>query len=493
MEVTLVGLVCFAACVFVVAQPLRWGLIALGLFLPLRAAAAVNLPAAGDLSILCSQIVIVALAAGLMLRPKVGADLLRFSMQNPAILTLSVFVLYAVLTSFFMPRLFSGSALVYSLERDATGLSALNPTSGNITQPLYLASQLVLFAILTYAFASRGGLAKAGTLVNVATAVHLLFAAINLTPGGEVVLQHVWTANYAIHSTHEIAGMRRLIGSYSEASAFGAMSAVLFAYNFVRFIQTRGLWFLAASVLTLACLALSLATTSFAVLVLLGIVWALHAVWRLVSHGLAREHVLSILFCALAALLLSAAFFFEAPRELAGQVYERLFGTKLSSDSGVERGAWNMQAIRNAVDTMGFGVGLGSARTSSLATALLSNTGIFGSLIYAAFLVFAFLRPWRHALGSPQDREAIVARRMFAAGRAGALAGLFAALISGTTVDQGSFFLTMAAVASGALASRRSRAGGLVGQGSMRGLFPALQPLGEFPQIGSSEPGASQA
>ena len=58
---------------------------------------------------------------------------------------------------------------------------------------------------------------------------------------------------------------------------------------------------------------------------------------------------------------------------------------KLSTASGVERSAWNSQALQNVIDTFGFGVGNGSVRASSFPIAVLASLGIIGALMFGMF------------------------------------------------------------------------------------------------------------
>ena len=137
-------------------------------------------------------------------------------------------------------------------------------------------------------------------------------------------------------------------------------------------------------------------------------------------------------------------------RLFAIEAYERLFGTKLTSDSGVERGAWNAQSFKNFIDTNGLGVGLGSARASSVALALLGNVGAIGTLLYVAFLGRSYLRSWPRSRKRGGDHELQYARRLFTAARVAALALLISQLIAGTMIDGGLVYFIFAAVATAA-------------------------------------------
>lgn len=461
MELTPIGAVCFLAALVAFLRPLSLGLVIIAAFIPLQAAAAINLPSVGGLSLICAHILVGAVAAGVAARPRLLATGLRFAATQPAIIALVLFVAYGAMTGFFMPRLFTGEIQVYSFARPPEGVNViplvgLRPTTGNITQPFYLAVDAVLFLIACFALSRPGGMRRAGGVVNAVTIVHIAFGVISAlpNPATAAILDFIRTANYSILAHHTMAGFARIIGSYSEASAFGTVSIGLFAWNILRFLQTRSLWHIAATAATFACVVVSFSTTAYAVVLLLVLIWSMHTFYKLIRAGLGPEHLTAMFLSIMATIAVFVLLFYDPARELAGVLYEKLFGSKLESDSGIERTAWNMQALRNFIDTFGIGVGLGGARTSSLVTGLLGNTGVPGVLLYCAFLYLSFLRPW--PLPEPKERDAIVARRLFIAGRGAALAVFLANVISGG-IDCGLVFFLFAGVATAAVNSSRAR------------------------------------
>jgi hypothetical protein len=99
-----------------------------------------------------------------------------------------------------------------------------------------------------------------------------------------------------------------------------------------------------------------------------------------------------------------------------------------------------MAAIQNVVDTMGVGVGLGTARTSSFALALLANVGIAGTIFYLLFAFGALIRK----RGTPGS--------LTADARLAACNGCFGLLVGdmlvSPVIDQGLFFCMLAGLAS---------------------------------------------
>jgi hypothetical protein len=119
---------------------------------------------------------------------------------------------------------------------------------------------------------------------------------------------------------------------------------------------------------------------------------------------------------------------------------------------------WNAQAWRNVVDTMGFGVGVGSVRASSFLIAVPASIGVVGSILYAIYIM-AVLSPskWSHAEVSDED-EVKVAR----AAKLACFAQLLTGMIAGTFIDLGLMFTAYAALASAPGRLRRAHGRRLV-------------------------------
>src|SRR5262249_33526597 len=128
------------------------------------------------------------------------------------------------------------------------------------------------------------------------------------------------------------------------------------------------------TMLLLGTLMCSTSTTAYVGLaVFLGFVY-LGILVRMAQRPLTRQMaffafgvpivVLIVVFAVLLNQALSAYIY-----SLAGE----LIINKMSTDSGVERSAWNRQAIQVFFDTYGFGAGNGSLRASSFPIAVLGN------------------------------------------------------------------------------------------------------------------------
>lgn len=131
---------------------------------------------------------------------------------------------------------------------------------------------------------------------------------------------------------------------------------------------------------------------------------------------------------------------------------------KLDSGAGVERSSWNRQAWQNFVDTYGIGVGLGSARASSLLFVLISNLGLLGTPFF-----FAFAKRCIGNRGQIVDPVREASRQAF-------LAALATGMVNCGVCDLGSAFYAYAAASSrAATGTERSPRAGPVGAGRLVG------------------------
>jgi hypothetical protein len=431
----------------------------LGLFVPLAAilhvqlalclfggTAALILPALGGATITPAVLFLPFFTARVLLA-RHGVVPLR-TVSKPTFWLMLVAV-WGVLGAISIPRFLEGEVQILAIDRTAgntpgAGLFPLHPVSGNITQSGYALGGFCAFlAIRSLLRLQRGLHVFAGAALLLA-ALSCLAAIINLGEfylGLPKILVHLRTAGYRMFDAYEAGGLMRIQGTFPEASAFASFSLPLFAFSFNLWLsKLRTLWSGLLALLSFGFLAFSTSGTAYAGLAAYFGALGLGLAWRAYrTHRLPRARVLATVgMFALAAA--GAAVVLEmriAAR--VGTFLDNMVFAKLDSPSGIERTAWSMQAWSNFLDTYGLGVGLGSARASSFAMVLLSNIGIIGTALFAAFV----LEVWRggeHA--SATDRA--VAR----AARHAVLATLIAACLSATVFDLGIAFYGFAAAAS---------------------------------------------
>ncbi len=347
-----------------------------------------------------------------------------------------------------LPRLFEGATFVFSLSRalDADGsMTPLHPTSGNISQVVYAMGGFAL-AGATSAYARQaGGYAAMLSALVLATSLDLGFALLDLVTAATktgFVMDLVHTANYAFLTADEVGGVKRISGSFSEASAFASYSLMLLGVNFPLFVmRVRPRFTGPASAALAALIALSTSSSGYLGLAVFSVgflvyVAAVTVVGRRRRPATIAAAVLGIGLFVTACVVL----FLPAVVEVARKVVEESLLTKASSDSALERGSWNAQAWRVFLDTYGVGAGIGATRTSSYLLLLLSNLGAVGFALFAGLVA-------RVALGRidpdlPHDGRAIVW-----AARIGLALALFANILVGTVYYLGALFYVLLGLA----------------------------------------------
>jgi hypothetical protein len=366
---------------------------------------------------------------------------------------------WGVLTAVASPRYFAGDTMVFTTIRSgAAGLSVqflpLGPNSTNLTQTAYAIAGFFAFVSLRTLMSEAGRLAKFADAVLLVGALNCGLALLDLVerrlgmPGLVALLRN---ANYAIATDTEVAGLARVTGTFAEASAFSAytLPILVFATSLWQ-MGVRRIYSGSIALLSLSLLLVSTSSTAYVALLALVFGYTAIAVVRpFLTFQRATLGPLAVLawFASVATcmMLLLRPGFFDKLR-----YYSDLFLVqKLQSSSGLERAMWNTQAWANLIDSYGVGVGLGSARASSFVLVLLSNLGVIGIVLFAAFLCRVLL----DSSGTQHAAESQVAR----ASALALMSALLAASISGTVFDLGMPFYAFAAAASAGLGTSPAR------------------------------------
>ncbi len=362
---------------------------------------------------------------------------------------LLLLVAYGVLSGYFAPRLLQGTMDIVPIGAQVSAISngttPLGPVSGNFTQSVYMVADLLTF-ILILAIASKPeGFRHVAIGLMGYGAANVFFGIADLvSPGTPIndLFAYIRNSTYTFHADEAVAGLRRIIGSWPEASAFAGASMAVVGYCGTLFICGRysklsGLLFF------LSCILIVRSTSSSGIAglpICLAILYATSMLRCSGSSGTLASRLVVVAFPIVALL-------FAFLLILHGDVYQRVYDfidvtilSKPTSLSAIERASWNSYGISNFFQSYGFGVGLGTTRTSSFAVALLSNVGVPGGLFFLLFVVTALL--WQR--GTPRSYESDVGL----AARNGCLCLIVGALISGSTVDLGLTFFVMAGLRS---------------------------------------------
>jgi len=411
----------------------------------LGAAAAMLIGAA---NIQPGHVMLVFLAFGMLSRRREAAAALRALHPNEPGFWFTCLVAYGVASAFLMPRVFAGITEIIPLGTtafDDTGSTVpLAPVSSNVTQSLYLSTTLLCLVTLTAIAATREGFSAVFNALLACCVANTVFAVLDIATyatGTQELLGFIRNARYTLHTDSEIAGMKRIVGSYTEASVFARSTLGVLGFTGTLWLcgVRPGLTGTIAG-LSLALIVLSTSSTGLAGAPVMLLLLYAFAIARLVLGDAARQAAIfalgaPVIGSAIVLLLLLDA---DATAKIYGYV-DLVVLNKASSDSGIERSSWNVISFQNFLDSWGLGVGLGTARASSFAVALLASVGVPGALFYAVFVYECFLRP-RGQPGSLEADIAVAARN----GYAGLLIG---DLLVGPIIDQGFFFCMLAALA----------------------------------------------
>lgn len=399
---------------------------------------------------------------GVALRAEGAGPILRMAAYPQPGFWLLLLLTWGVFSAAAMPRLFEGDVFIFTTDRSGLNplgviSTTLRPGSGNITQPVYLAGALGLFLTLASLLQRADRPAVFTSAILRLGWINVLLAAWNLGElyaGFPAVLDLLRKqSGYAVMDASSVGGLARITGPFPETSAFAGFTVPMFAYcmrlwlSGVRVRQTGLLAALSAGLLLLS-------TSSTAYAALFAYVGA-YALWASVSALVRLKAprigpLTALLWAALVGLCVVVMLkpeWLDAVNEFLGTTLFR----KGDSQSGQERGTWNGKAWENFIDTWGVGIGLGSARASSFALVLLSNTGWIGAALFLTFLLTV-----RRAALQRQGDGAPAAERL--AAFHAVMAALIAATVSATVFDLGLAFYGFAAAAIAGGSTQPSRA-----------------------------------
>ena len=412
----------------------------------LGAAAAFNISGVGGVSIPPAHFLFGFLAIRLFAADEVRPKILQAVAPGRPGFWLILALASSLVMAYFMPRLFQGETLVFPVRAQAAGLAPLEPATSNFTQSAYFIANASCFVILCGFADTRDGMKVLLNAGLTGATVNLIFAALDLftyfTNTAEL-LSPIRNASYAMLVETDMAGFKRIVGSFTEASVFGGTTLGYLAF-------TSRLWLLgfysrlSGTLALLSLFAILFATSSTGYVGLVGYfaVTYLEILLRVISGR--STHQMRLFVLAVPPLLLIISLSIALNDTLASSAHDLLdmfLFEKLSSSSGVERSSWNRMALQSFFDTFGLGFGNGSGRASSFAVAVLANLGIIGTVPFAMFLL-------KILFGQPGTSQppAEVAWRM--AAKSMCLAWVIAASVSNPLIDLGLQFYAFAALAS---------------------------------------------
>jgi hypothetical protein len=362
---------------------------------------------------------------------------------------LACLVLYGIATGFFSPRLLARATEIIPLGvseyPSSGGAVPLGPVSSNFTQAVYLTADLLCFLMIVAVGSTRSGFAAVVTGLICYAFGNVIFALLDLATsatGTEQLLQYFRNARYTFHDNDTVAGMKRIVGSWPEASAFAGTTVGVLGFTGTMWLCARSSrWTGPLSLASLILVVWSTSSTGLFAAPLCLIILYVTAVARSGVRQTSRHsNAIALLVPPIVVAAVLVIVLNDALYKAIWDYIDLLILSKSTSSSGVERGSWNTYAFQNFLDSSGLGVGLGTARTSSFPLALLSNVGVPGTIF---FLLFAVSALWVRRAGRgtfPSDARL--------AARNGCLGLLCGSLVAGPTVDLGLLFFILAGLAS---------------------------------------------
>lgn len=413
--------------------------------LPVVSAAALNLPALGGASITVADAAAAALCLAMLAKKgSLGALLATIRPPSPGFLLLVLFV-FVTFSALYFPRFFEGQTEVFSLARveGRIGIVSrpLKPSSGNTTQYLRIVIGVAVFLVLATTFRRQPDPSAVVKAMTAAVIVHVTFGFVDVITfnlGIAHVLDFFRTSNYAMATNQIMFGVKRMVGGFPEASAFGYMTLGLFGFWLQYWSHGGRAWYSGWVVFAVfAVLLLSTSSSAYVATFAFLILFTLFNSRQIISRQM-DVRLAYILIGAVVAAPLTITGIVLAYETLPGftAFLDRVIFDKLQSDSGLERMSWNIQAFRNFLDTWMIGAGLGSVRASNWLLATLASLGLLGTLFFAVFLAAVF----RTRCPDPQSETGKVVDAL----KMGCLALLLRAMVVKATPNLELLFFAMA-------------------------------------------------
>lgn len=448
MQIQIFGVIVLVLGLLSLNLNYQWAIYFLVLCCLFACSSAIAFPAIGGLTILPANLFLLFFALRAF-NIGGGAALWRPVAPGSPGFPLLCLCVFAVVGGLFLPRAMAGATYVYAINRgaidpNAPDLQPLGPVSGNLTQSIYFIGEVLVYCCMAVFLSKKDSYKHFANAILLVAALNVIAAIIDIGSSsvGINVLGVIKTASYTLHEGEEVGGLRRIAGTFAEASAFSGFTLLLFAFSANLWLfgyrpRITGMLTFASGVL----LALSTSATAYVGFAVYLVVLLLGRCGRIAPRSESRKlRLCAVVICVGIMALLYAIVFRPSLLESLGGFFNDAVLNKVDSASGIERGAWNRQALVNLVETFGFGVGIGSSRTSSFILVLLSNLGIVGTMLFGVFICKCTVSPIP-THGPMLDRVVCYASRQTM------LAILVSASISGTVFDLGPCFYMFAAAA----------------------------------------------
>jgi len=295
------------------------------------------------------------------------------------------FIAYALIITATMPTLLGDQITVVWHSRNTTipAIHSLKPDTGNITQSLYAIGGILCFFASFAIFNTKNGPKLLIKTICCVCFFNIFWSTIDTVTaftGTSHYLDFIRNINYTILDQNEVSGIRRVVGTFTEASTYSIFGLSILSGMFALYrYSVTSFLFGFKCVLSLVFLLLTMSTTAFVGLVI-------YCAWFMATQlyigfltGRFSLPIIFLFFIVVFTLFTIVLWYTTGERV---ELLDTIIVNKLSSKSGIERSFWNKTAWDAFLGSLGLGIGLGSTRASSFFLILLSNVGLLGTILY---------------------------------------------------------------------------------------------------------------
>lgn len=278
-------------------------------------------------------------------------------------------IIYFWISSFFLANLFSGvkvySASLSFEENFVTGGVGYQWSSSNINQ-LILISLNILTCFVIY---QRRHVINSSFALKALVSTAVIFSLYSLIwlfyrPAAEAIQDVIYNSSHHANAIFE----NRLSGTFGEPSFAGVFIGSLI----VPFFIMRGITLKLLSVFFLFLLLMNGSSSGF--ITFLASIVILFAFYFNSNVYIKPLSMMAFIFFVVTVFLLTEDYIYA------------YMASKSESTSGIVRAASNFSAVNIMIETLGLGLGIGSARISSLILSMLVNFGIPGVILLFLYI-----------------------------------------------------------------------------------------------------------
>lgn len=459
MQFTLVGLIIIiAGCSMLLSKTIE-AMFAFTMICTLMGgSAALVMSSLGGSSIAPSNVALVFLTLRVFLPSKNAAKPFNAAFRTNILFL--CFAAYAAISAGTMPYIFKEQISVVPLKplglRNMYDSFPLKPSSQNITAPVYIAGSFMV-AICSFIAIRQ----KRAVLSFVRTATWITWIHLALGIASVTLPLSVWGFFKAMFRNGSYGQLEQSIGGFTRISGIWPEPSGFAAYGFCWFALMSELWLrnvmprrtgLAALAMALVLVA-STSSTAYVSLAGYGAILVLRAM--IFPEFFSSGKVVRIILAGLAVATF-ASLLMLANSDLADRLFtilKRMTVDKAESSSAEQRAFWAKQGFAAFKISYGLGIGAGSFRSSSLATAILGSMGLIGVATFLGYLAVIF-RPMRN---SSFSQSATPIGAVGEASSWAAISSMLPAVLGAASPDPGAVFSIFAGVALGLTPFRISR------------------------------------